>query len=338
MSRAGTRFDPIVKMSHTLIVCLICTGCVSLRADTEEVSFRGAGDVVLRGTLALPKGAASPVPGVVVLHGAERATKKGMAYKMHANVFLERGMAVLLYDKRGVGESGGSYEESTYAQLIGDGVAAVARLREHPLVDASRIGLLGTSESGWLTPEIAERSGDIAFVINKVGASVSVRETVAWEVYNELLADGVAEESAREQMKIYRRLWAYRISPAPEERVALEEALALWANRRDSRLPTELVAQSESYVEDLSYDPTPFLERVTIPMLYVYGRADINIPTEICVSRLKELAAAGRPVTFHVFEDEGHELGGPSPRPPFYRLPDGYPELLGDFAARHMAD
>ncbi len=318
-----------------LVICLAASGCVHFAGETKDVSFVGGDGIELRGTLVLPEVGTRPLPAIILLHGAEPATRKRSIYRKTGNVFLEHGIAVLVYDKRGAGESGGDYKETTYAQLVADAVGAVELLRQRPEIDPARIGIFGVSESGWLTPEIAERSGEIAFVINKVGSALSVRETVAWEVYNDLLADGVSERSAREQTEIYRRIWAYRIAPTPEERIALQETLAEWADRDESQLPTELKEVSASYVADISYDPTPYLERLTTPMLYLYGTEDVNIPTDACVLRLKELVADGKPVSYHVFEGEGHELGGFSLRSLGYRFVDGYAKLLSDFAVEN---
>ena len=76
----------------------------------------------------------------------------------------------------------------------------------------------------------------------------------------------------------------------------------------------------------------PYLERLSTPTLYLYGRDDVNVPTEACVDRLKELAEEGKPVSFHGFESAGHELGAWKPSPPWYRFLDGYEELVGGFA------
>ena len=92
-----------------------------------------------------------------------------------------------------------------------------------------------------------------------------------------MLADGVSESIAREQTDVRRRLWAYYISPSLDERVALESTLGQWAGRSDSQLPTELRSVRPSYVQEISYDPAPFLERLTTPMLYVYGSKDVNV-------------------------------------------------------------
>lgn len=315
---------------------LFATGCAKFGGLQTELAFVGARGDVLRGTLLVPENAPGPVPAVVLLHGAEKATRERIIYPVYANIFLQRGIAVLVYDKRGAGESGGSYEESTYADLVADAVAAVALLRQQPAIDPARIGLLGASESAWLTPEIAERSGGIAFVINKSGSPLSWRDTVAWEVYNDLMDDGVPESSAREQTSVQRRIWSYYIAPSPQEKTALEAVLASWAGRKHSQLPVTLAAEvSPSYVEDVSYDPMPFLERLDVPMLYLLGGDDINVPVDASVALLEELAAGGKPVSFQVFEDAGHELGGPSLSPPFYAPLEGVAERFAEFATTH---
>ena len=322
-----------------MVIALSSTGCVNFEGDSEELSFKSVDGVALRATLHTPPNDDDPkLPGIILLHGAEKATRNRLVYKLTANVFLDRGFAVLVYDKRGAGESEGDHDASTYAQLVEDAIAAVALLRQHPRIDVGRIGILGISESGWLTPEIAERSGDIAFVINKVGSPLSVRDTIAWEVYNEMLDEGVQEDSAREQTDVYRRIWEYRVSPTASEHAAIDSVLAEWSERADSQLPPALKKVNDSYLADIRYDPTPYLERLEIPMLYLYGRHDVNIPTTASVGRLSELADLGKPFTTYVFEDEGHELGGFALMPPFYAFADNYAKLIGDFAEQHASD
>lgn len=331
-------FRNVSLLILAVIASLPLAGCVGFEGHSEEVSFQGGGGIRLQATLLTPEEpAASKLPAIVLMHGAEKATRKRLVYKLTANVFLERGFAVLVYDKRGAGDSEGDHDSSTYAQLVEDGIAAVKFLQRHSRIDEDRVGVLGISESGWLTPEIAERSRS-AFVINKVGSPLSVRDTVAWEVYNEMLDDGVPEDSAREQTDVYRRIWEFRVSPTDAEKDAINAVLAEWHDRADSQLPTELKDVSASYLADIRYDPGPYLERLDIPMFYLFGRNDVNIPATESVARLAELAGQGRPFSTYVFENEGHEIGGFTPWPPLYKFADGYADLIGDFAERHAGN
>lgn len=326
-----------IRPAIPLLLWLTLTACSSLDGRPEDVSFAGSNGDLLRATVITPTTGQPPYPAILLLHGAERATRDRMIYTLTANVFLQRGLAVMVYDKRGAGESQGSYEETTFTQLIEDATAALDHLRQRPDIDAGQTGLMGISQSGWLAPEIAERAGDLAFVINKVGAPLSVRETIAWERYNEFLDEGVGAESAEEQTAVLRRIWNYRVSPTDLALQEIEKDLAIWANRDDSQLPERLNRQvSDRYLEEIRYDPTPFLERSQTPMLFVYGSEDINIPTRQCVERLQAYATAGKPFSYHVFDGEGHELGGFSPVPPWYRFAEGFADRLGAFAARHV--
>lgn len=317
-----------------LLLCIgMLTSCARYQGTAQEISFVSHDGVELAGTLVRPPGSIGRVPVAVILHGAEAATRS-LAYRMHANVLLGRGLAVLLYDKRGAGDSGGDHDDATYADLIEDALAAIGWLRQHPDIDAARIGLVGTSESGWFTPEIAERAGNIEFVFNKVGSSLSWRETNAWEIYNELLASGVESTAAWAQVDVFRALWAHHVNPTATSGTQVAAALSAWAGRTDSRLPQELEPVSPSYVQDISYNPSAFLERLETPMLYVFGATDVNIPTQWCVQRLTALQAAGRPVTFQVFKGEGHELGGLGLTG--YEFAPGYADLLADFAGHNF--
>lgn len=320
----------------TLLMLAVLTGCAFWEGDTEEVVFNGGGNIDLYGTLVFPDSTQELLPVIVMLHGAERATRDRFIYRITGNLFLERGLAVLTYDKRGAGQSGGDYENTTYEQLIQDAVAAIAYLRNRSDIDPNRIGIFGVSESGWLAPEIIERSGDIAFLINKVGSTLSVRATVAWEMFNDLQADGIDADSAREQTDIILRIWSWQETADETERIALQAVLEQWAGRADSALPLSLTSVSEDVLADRRYDPGPFLERMTTPALYLYGSEDINIPASASMARLEELVGMGVPITGHVFPGEGHELGGPSFLPPFYGFADGYAQLIAEFAAQHV--
>ena len=326
-------------MSRLLIIffcILFSSGCVDYQGSSEEVSFVSADGTTLRGTLVFPETAGSErLPAIILLHGAERAERTRFVYPMLANVFLRRGFAVLVYDKRGAGESGGNFETNTFEQLIADAVAAIALLRRRDNIDPARIGLFGASQSGWYTPEIAARAGDIAFIINKVGPAISWRENVAWEVYNDFRADGIGAESAREQTEIVRRIWNYQLAPNEAERIALEQVLAAWATREDSGLPVELEPASPVEAAIMRYDPAPFLESLSVPILYLYGSEDINVPAEENVARLQRLQSLGRPVAYHVFEGGDHELATIGWLPPWYRFLDGYADMVGEFALRH---
>ena len=113
----------------------------------ENLQFASRGET-LRGSLALPDGAIRA--GIVFVHGAGKQTRDlDMARR-----FAAQGIAALVYDKRGVGESGGEYEadrnvsEQNLALLAEDARAALRRLATHRELAGRPVGYAGFSQGG----------------------------------------------------------------------------------------------------------------------------------------------------------------------------------------------
>ena len=144
----------------TILIALlsVTVGCSHRR---EEVTFRN-GAVSLAGTLTLPSGI-KPHPAVVFIHGSGPDSREN--YSFYAELFARHGIATLIYDKRGVGASTGDWRRVHFRDLAEDALAGVRLLRSHKDIDASRIGLWGGSNGGWVAPLAASLSNDVAFVI-----------------------------------------------------------------------------------------------------------------------------------------------------------------------------
>jgi uncharacterized protein len=126
----------------------------------------------LGGTLAMPKHASAPVPGVVLVHGSgpqdrNETVGANRPFLDIARALAARGIAVLRYDKRTQARpqdfAGGDYDVDD--ETTDDAVAAVAALREVDGVDRDRVFVLGHSQGGMLAPRIAEASGDVAGLV-----------------------------------------------------------------------------------------------------------------------------------------------------------------------------
>ena len=83
--------------------------------------------MTLAGTLLLPESKRSKHAAVVFTHGGGAARREfvwGMGYLLAA-----RGIAVLIYDKRGVGESKGNWGEASFEDLADDAIAGAKFLQ-----------------------------------------------------------------------------------------------------------------------------------------------------------------------------------------------------------------
>jgi len=289
---------------------------------TEPVEFASDPGIIIRGTLVKPQ-AKGVFPAVVVLHGSGPETRQEISYRIIANTIARSGVAVLLYDKRGAGESDGDYEATKFSDLVADAVAAVDYLAAREDIDQNNIALLGNSQSGWLTPEIARKSGRVARIMNRAGPSLPWMENVIWEVRNDLLADGVPEAELGPLLDLVRRRWQFYVAAASDPALAFgpqrdsinAETKVLLAKvpAAGKRIPQELAAYSadvyQATAAELSYDPQPFLETIDIPILYVFAENDINVPTAASVTYLESLRETqGKDIDIVVFGGVGHAM------------------------------
>jgi pimeloyl-ACP methyl ester carboxylesterase len=231
-----------------------------------QVHFTCAG-ATIAGTLTLPPGG-GPHPAVVFVHGSGKAGR----YTWRApfvQAFVRGGIAVLSYDKRGVGESGGTCCPGDYGHfnlLAADADGAVSALRARADVERDRIGLIGASQAGWVVPLATVRSrGHVAFTALVDGPAVSGGEERRW-------SELAGEEDA--------------------------DAPTLTAQRRHE-LERKLGGPS-------GFDPRPYLARMTTPGLWLYGGRDRSVPTARSAATLRDLR--GKHFEVVVYPRAGHGL------------------------------
>ncbi|MCC6144363.1 MAG: alpha/beta fold hydrolase [Candidatus Hydrogenedentes bacterium] len=254
---------------------------------TEAVRFQ-SGDVTLAGTLALPRWHSGPYPTAVVVQGSGALSR--WIYWGYAMHLVPQGMAVLIYDKRGVGKSSGPPAQSATWSLEGiatcgdmfnllakDVLAGVTFLKARGDVDPQRIGLLGVSQAGWIMPLAASRSADVSFIVSISGPAVSCGME---DWYSQLTGE-------------YR---AYPESHAPTPFA-------------DGELSDdEIERRLDEYDGPQGYDPIPLLSTLQVPTLWVLGGRDRSVPTSRSVANLKQLIADGAPFEVKVYPGGDHLL------------------------------
>ncbi|OGK76364.1 MAG: hypothetical protein A2X51_13995 [Candidatus Rokubacteria bacterium GWC2_70_24] len=114
----------------------------------------GVGGAEVVGVLHRPR-LHEPSPCVVACHGMG-ASKDSDKYLLLARELPAAGLALVRFDFRGSGESGGAYQGATVASRIADLEAVLAHLGGHPHLDG-RFGLLGSSLGGFIALWVASR-------------------------------------------------------------------------------------------------------------------------------------------------------------------------------------
>src|SRR5262245_19296419 len=166
------------RIIRPVAVFLLACTCSSSCDDAESPENPGTifvrnGSVTLAGTLDLPS-TPGRHPVMVFVTGSGRTTRE--ADRPAVDIALPQGIAVFRYDKRGLGESTGTFEEVSTENSVrvlndraSDVRAIVEYLAAHPRIRPDQIFLWGTSQGAWVAPLTAAMTSRVAFVINVNG-------------------------------------------------------------------------------------------------------------------------------------------------------------------------
>ena len=149
------------------------------KAVREELKFDVNG-VTIAATLVHPEGV-SRAPLTIVLHGGGDSSRTDSPpYIFWGDELSKLGFAVLLYDKRGNGNSTGGRRKVGIDERAAEFVAMAGELAARADIDAKRIGLLAVSQGGWVAMRAAQMSDRIAFVASIAAPVVSPYEADAY--------------------------------------------------------------------------------------------------------------------------------------------------------------
>jgi pimeloyl-ACP methyl ester carboxylesterase len=278
---------------------------IKVPLSTEAVRFRNR-DVTLHGTLTMPRGA-GPHPAVVLVHGSGPADRDFLG--PWVELFASQGVAVLAYDKRGVGASGGDWKRATFHDLAGDAAAAVALLKSRSDVDARRVGLFGISQGGWVAPLTARLAPNIAFLILHAGPAVTVAVQGLEYLEQELRGYDLPRTEIDEAIALQKLDDAFTRSG--EGWGKLQEAHQKAVGRK-AEWVQPLRAKDDwfraFYRGIMDHDPVPDLARLSCPVLAFFGELDHNVPPVPNKAILERALATGgnRDVTVVVLPKANH--------------------------------
>jgi dipeptidyl aminopeptidase/acylaminoacyl peptidase len=263
----------------------------------EEVTFESEG-ITLAGTLTTPNGE-GPWPCVVLVTGSGAQDRdenspgpgglKLGIFRTIADSLTRRGIAVLRYDDRGVGGSGGSLADAGLSGLVADVEAAVSYLRRRPGIDAYRVGLIGHSEGGIIAPIVASRDRDIAAIVLMAGTAAPI-DSVILEQSTELALAAGGDSADVEQA----RASTLRLMDAIREGREADD--------------TDLSPGTKRWLrEHIEHDPVATVKQVSAPVLIVNGGHDIQVFPEHARRLGAALEQAGHPdYEVRIFPDLNH--------------------------------
>ncbi|HLS10861.1 MAG TPA: alpha/beta hydrolase [Flavobacteriaceae bacterium] len=282
---------------------------------SEDVVFHNHdANVALAGTLTLPeKEGIYPVVILITGSGPQNRDEEIAGHKpflVISDYLTRKGIGVLRFDDRGVGESTGNFATATSADFATDVESAIAYLKTREEVDKTNIGLLGHSEGGLIAPMVASKSTDVAFLVLLAAPGIRVDELMMEQAKQIGKAMGLSEETLLENAATNRKI--YDLMLQSESLEELEDDVTSYLSNRIKEDSSNMLPEGMNKEEFISmqvaqiaspwmryfiaYDPAPVLEKVTCPVLALNGEKDLQVtPKENLEGIRKALEKGGNP-------------------------------------------
>jgi pimeloyl-ACP methyl ester carboxylesterase len=258
----------------------------------EEVSFfNSVAGVTLAGTLTLPKGA-GPFAAAVLITGSgpydrDESLSNHKPFLVLSDFLTRKGIAVLRYDKRGVGKSTGSADKATTLDLAADCESAVAYLKSRKEIDPDRIGLIGHSEGAMIAPYLAAHSSGIPWIILLAAPATKGQDTLLHQSELIARAGGLSDAQIVASLTFDRE--AYELVRDEKDPSVLIDKLSALVKESglDVAIPGAALEPQLRMMTSpwfrffIDYDPLPNLRNTKCPVLALYGQKDLQVPAKV---------------------------------------------------------
>ena len=303
---------------------------------TEPVKVVADDGAELSGTLLLPH-SEPPYPAMVLTHGSGPDTRITGPYLGKANLAVESGIAVLIYDKRGAGEStnpGGKFV--SLDRLVKDAHLMIEQLRNHQKVDQDWIGVGGISQGAWVAPKVAFDDPEIAFVFTTATPGLTPAEQNVFTLETRLRSSGIEEDEIDQGKHALRTLYEYyRTGRAEVKEEAKRLIIEGERNWTESPIFKRLMFSDGKILESVNpqdwsslfVEPLHWWREIKSYVAVFSGAEDLNIPTTFshAVIEAALIDAGNERYTIRSFPDAGHGLS-------LNNLPDGdWPRMAPSF-------
>ncbi len=290
----------------------------------EEVIYENKeADITLAGTLTLPDGE-GPFPAAILITGSGQQDRDETIFEhkpfwVIADYLTRRGIAVLRVDDRGIGGSTGDFSKSTTEDFASDVIAGINYLLSRKEIDNKKIGLIGHSEGGIIAPMVAAKTDNVAFIVMLAGTALTGEEILLLQSELISVASGVPPNIIERIMTINKQLYS-DVKRSGDVVVAERRTRESIIRFRDELTEEEknIPMFSEEYLNSqiktilspwfryfLTYDPRPTLEKITVPILALYGEKDLQVPPKQNLTELEKIFSADPIRKYKIMELEG---------------------------------
>jgi pimeloyl-ACP methyl ester carboxylesterase len=198
-----------------------------------------------------------------------------------------------------------------------------------PEISKSHIGLMGSSQGGWIAPMAALLSQYVSFVIVKSAAGVTperqeLERTELW-----MHEQGFSAAETQDALGLYKQMIDYAFTGNGWEQLSAAQEKASHEKWGGYGIFPKESWWFKFIKLNFRHDPIPVLQKLHCPVLVIFGGKDPNLPVDVSVLNVnKALASAPSGTLVVVFPKAGHDLRDV--------LTPGEPWSFGKFASGYL--
>ncbi|MFN5417128.1 MAG: alpha/beta hydrolase family protein [Flavobacteriia bacterium] len=259
----------------------------------KEVKFKNEfSGIELSGTLTIPKKIGN-FPAVILVSGSgpQNRNEELLNHKpflVLADYLTRKGIAVLRYDDRGVGESGGKFEGATTADFAYDAQSAYIFLKSQKKINKNRIGIIGHSEGGMVAPMVACADSTVKFIVLLAGPGIPISELMLKQTEVTSRFAGISEEEIAVSLELNKKFYEI-LNNEPVDSIAKLKIENIVQDHINS-MPSEIGKQIEDEMPQITqtmlspwfryfinFNPEHYLRQINCPVLAINGLKDCQV-------------------------------------------------------------
>lgn len=292
--------------------------------EKEIVFYNKTDGIMLSGTLTIPDNE-DKVPAVVLIHGSGPENRDlefsdHKLFKDLAEYLSGKGIAVLRYDKRGVGKSKGQFIAYDLDNYKNDGIAGVEYLKTIKEIDKSKIGAIGISEGGIVVQMMANSCPDISFAVLLGSPGVWGKDFFYASQLAMTKAAGFNQSDINKMTIVFDKLWPLLVKDKlnlDEEKQGklllkkLWEYIDLESKNDFGYIDSNVDFWFNNYRGDMvrkfyNYNPKEVLSQLKCSILALNGDKDVQAVSKVNLTAIKEALWKGKCKDFKTIELKNH--------------------------------
>lgn len=255
--------------------------------DTSKIQINSEG-FLLDGMLLKNSGHNGKLPVIIFAVGSGGNSSHATNYKdftqfFFEETFLKNGFALVYFDKRGVGNSQGSWYKTNFESRATDVKNVALGLQKFDFVDLENIYVIGHSQGGWIAQiAIATYPEIFAGGISMAGPTFGVKKQLVNDYQSRYIC-----KKGLDKNKAF-----IKASKRAKRDLFIISLFGIRGNWKQIKIIK-------------NFEAAPYLEKINKPFLMLLGENDALVNLNWCMEELNAIFPGGLPANMEIYEAKG---------------------------------